>query len=923
MFIPSGKILVVAALVIGALLSTNPSPRGNCTTANCPLSPTAANLNNAASCGLCLDQYVRDPHESFSGNRSFSAFGPAQSKPTDIAAAGAGPAGAGPEGAWPNVARPAVARTTGWDPLASVPALPVSTAPLAMPLSSPRLNLILPTGVQRGQTHELEFFGERLGDAQEVFFYASGFSVSQIEKVDDNRIKATVAIAAEVPLGEHIAQVRTATGISDYRSIWVNHLPSIVEVEPNTDFSAAQVIPLNHVVAGTIENEDIDFFAVDCTAGQRLSVEMVAMRLGNVLFDPYVAIMDINRFELAVSDDSAYAAQDGICSVKIPADGRYIIAVRESSFGGNGNCRYQLQVGTFPRSTAIFPAGAQVGQSVNIKFLGDALGVFEKELSLPDTIDAPFRVVPEDAGGMAPSGHVFRLSADPNAYESEPNNGFDAASTVAFPSALNGIIETDGDEDFYKFTATKGQVFDVEVFSRRVRSGLDPVMNIWKADRAHLAGNDDSRGPDAHMRWEVPEDGDYFLRIRDHLGRGRSDFVYRVEFQPVVASLNFEIPRVEQYGQDRQTIVIPRGGRFATQFIGNRINFGGEVILDPSGLPPGITLHAQPMSANLNLMPVVFEAAADAEIGGQLIEFKGRPVDENLKIEGHFQNSADFVLGEPNNAKYITGDVNKLAIAVVEKLPFSIEIQQPQSPLVLGGTKDIKIKVVRDEGFTGQIHVEFPFRSPGIGTRGNIQIKPEESEGLYPLNAAGNSQVGKWPIYAIAMSDVGGPAWSSSQLAELEVAAPFVTMEIPRVGCEQGQSVLVACKINQVTAFEGEATAQLFGLPPHSEAEIKTFNRESAEVVFEIKTKAETNAGKHRGVFCQVTVPVNGEPVVSRAGEFEFQVDVPLPKEEPKTEAMPEAVPEAATPPPAAEVAKPLSRLEKLRLEAQKQSGDQ
>ena len=36
--------------------------------------------------------------------------------------------------------------------------------------SSPRLNLILPRGVQRGQTHTLEFYGERLGDAQEIFF---------------------------------------------------------------------------------------------------------------------------------------------------------------------------------------------------------------------------------------------------------------------------------------------------------------------------------------------------------------------------------------------------------------------------------------------------------------------------------------------------------------------------------------------------------------------------------------------------------------------------------------------------------------------------------------------------------------------------------------------------------------------------------
>ena len=33
-------------------------------------------------------------------------------------------------------------------------------------------------------------------------------------------------------------------------------------------------------------------------------------------------------------------------------------------------------------------------------------------------------------------------------------------------------------------------------------------------------GNDDSRGPDSFFRVTIPADGDYILRITDHLGRG-------------------------------------------------------------------------------------------------------------------------------------------------------------------------------------------------------------------------------------------------------------------------------------------------------------------------------------------------------------------------------------------------------------------
>lgn len=785
--------------------------------------------------------------------------------------------------------------------------------------SSPRLNLILPRGVQRGQTHTFEFFGERLGDAQEIFFYSPGFKVDSIEMVDANRIKAVVQVAADVPVGRHIAQVRTATGVSDYRPFWVNHLSVVAEVEPNNDLASAQAVAMNVTVDGVVNNEDVDYYAVQCQEGQRLSVEIVAMRLGSYLFDPYIAIMDANRFELAVSDDSALGGQDGICSVQVPSAGTYYVMVRESSFGGNGECRYQVHVGDFPRPTAVYPAGGQLGQSLSVQYLGDALGPFTNEVALPAAKSDDFSVHPSDAKGMSPSGIKFRLSEFPNSLDSEPNNAAAAATVVEFPSAINGVIAENGDQDYFRFSAKQGQVWDIEVYGRRIRSGLDPVVHLLKGDGSYLVGNDDSRGPDPYLRWTVPEDGEYIVWVHDHLNRGRSDFVYRVEFQSVAAALNVEIPRVEQYGQYRQAIVVPRGGRFGSLILANRINFGGEVVLESDQLPAGVQLHSQAMSANLNQMPVVFEAAEDAPLGGQLISLSARHADPNQAIRGTFKNSADFVLGEPNQSKYITGEVDKVAIAVVEKLPFRIEIEQPTAPLVLDGTKDLKIKVHRDPGFTGNIHVEFPFRSPGVGTRGNIQIPPDQTEGLYPLNAAGNSQVGTWPIYAIGMSDVGGPAWSSSQLATLEIAAQYVTMEVARAGCEQGETVLVPCKVNQLNAFEGEGRVQLLGLPPNCEAEPLTFTSATQELVFRIKTTAETTAGKHRGVFCQVTIPVRGESVISSTGGFELQVDVPIPKEEPKVETP------AATPPPAAEAAppappveKPLSRLEKLRLENKK-----
>ena len=69
------------------------------------------------------------------------------------------------------------------------------------------------------------------------------------------------------------------------------------------------------------------------------------------------------------------------------------------------------------------------------------------------------------------------------------------------PLALNGRLEKPGDVDFFKVSAKKGQVWEVECYARRIGSPVDPVVNIYKADKASLVGNDDARGQDSYVRW--------------------------------------------------------------------------------------------------------------------------------------------------------------------------------------------------------------------------------------------------------------------------------------------------------------------------------------------------------------------------------------------------------------------------------------
>ncbi|MGH7128013.1 MAG: PPC domain-containing protein, partial [Planctomycetaceae bacterium] len=318
-------------------------------------------------------------------------------------------------------------------------------------------------------------------------------------------------------------------------------------------------------------------------------------------------------------------------------------------------------------------------------------------------------------------------------------------------------------------------------------------------------------------------------------------------------------------------------------------------------------------------MPVVFEAAADAPIAGKLVAFTARHSDPNVKISGRFENTADLVRYR-NNQILWKKDVERLAMAVIDEVPFKLEIVQPKVPIVRDGAMQLKIVAHKKEGWDEQINVQFPFRPPGIGAASSVNMPKGQNEVLYPLNANGGAAIGKWPVYVIGSANVNGAAWAASQLAELEIADRYVQFEITRTAVEQGQSTQLFCKITHNRPFEGAAKVQLLGLPNKVAAPELEFTKDTAELVFNVTTDPASPAGRHKNVFAQVTIMENGEPIVHRnVGSTELRIDKPLPvAAKPAEQPKPEPTAKAEEPKKPAE--KPLTRLEQLRLEAKKRA---
>jgi hypothetical protein len=790
--------------------------------------------------------------------------------------------------------------------------LPVSTAFAA----SPSLGAIRPVGGQRGTEMEVTLSGARLGDAQELIYYQPGITTLGFKKVDDNNVRAKIKIAPDCALGLHDLRLRTTTGISELRTFSVGALKEINEAEPNNDFKAPQVIPNNVTVTGIADNEDVDYYVIEAKKGDRISAEVEGLRLGISEFDPYVAILNAKRFELGSSDDAALVWRDGFTSVIAPEDGKYIIQVRESAYAGNGACIYRLHVGNFPRATALVPAGGKPGETLSVRWIGDPSGEATATIKLPPTFEKEFGLQRQDAKGLSPYPNSFRITNLNNVIETEPNDDQAHATPFTAPMALNGVIGKPGDVDQFVFKATKGQVFDIHCYARRIRSPLDPIMYLAKKGAGAMLGADDAFGPDSYFRFQAPEDAEYVIWLVDHLGKGGPDYAYRIEVTAVQAKVVMTTNAEQiQLGTPVVAVAVPKGNRQAILIYGNRADFGGDLNLIAKGLPAGVSVEAPTMVASQGVVPVVFSAKADAPLSGTLADVVGKPVDPKVDLPSEFVQESVLVNGQ-NQVNVWSRKVDKLAVTVNEECPYTIEIVEPKVPLVRSGSMGLKVRANRKPGFKAAISVYLPWNPPGVGSGGGIAIPEGQNEAVIPMNADGGAELRTWKIVVQGASGVAsGPIMVSSQLANLTIAAPYVGLAYQAASVDQGKEVDMAIKVAKATDFPGDASVTLIGLPNKVTTDVKKITKDTTDLVFHIKTDKVSPAGNHASLFCQVVITQNGEPIVHNIGTGTLRIDVPLP---PKPSApAPAAAPVkvAAAPKPAAPAAKPLTRLEKLRLD--------
>ena len=769
-----------------------------------------------------------------------------------------------------------------------------------------------PRGMQRGTTQTVVITGSRLSDSRQIIVDREGINVKSVKPVSASKVEVEFEVPADASPGLYPIRLVSETGLSNVMMFSVGVLPNVEEKEPNSEFATPQVIEKNVTVEGAVAREDEDYYVVELKEGEVLTAELEGVRIkkgrSNPFFDPYVAILNSERFEMATSDDAPLLQQDCLCSMRAPADGKYLIVVRDSSFGGN-NDRYRLHVGSFPRPIAVVPAGGPPGALIDMTFVSATGDAWIEKVQLPSQPQDAYPLVVSNDQGSSPSPNFIRVQDMPNVVEQEPNNSFKESTVGALPGAFCGFVGEPGDTDFFSFEAKKDQTVSIQLFARKIlRSELDGVINVYNAAGSRVGGNDDSGGPDSRLDYKIPADGVYHVSVNDHLRNGGPGYAYRLEVKLVEPDLVLTLPDRQRYVATQ--INVPQGNNAAVMINATRQRVGGAIDISGLNLPEGVTVTPIQMPANRTTVPLLLSATPEAKLDGRLVNFVGKIADN--PTVGRYTQRHQLLIGQNNSVVY-DYNADRAAVSVIKASPCIFEIVQPQVPIVRNGSMELVVKVERGD-FEGDIPIRMLYNPPGIGSAGSVTIPKDKSEAKISLTANSSAAIGDWPL--IVYGVVGGIEIATMP-ATLTIEDRLFAFEFPKTSTELNAEADVLVDVEVLRDFAGSCELELVGLPAgvvceKSKVEVK---KDTEQVSFAVKVGEKARVGQHKTLVVRATVSQDKGIIKQTQGTGTLQVDkpIPAPVTKPKAEPAKPATKPAAKP-PAPVKKKPLSRLEQLRL---------
>ena len=632
----------------------------------------------------------------------------------------------------------------------------VIPAMLFADLPSPQLHRITPIGINAPGEVEVSILGADLEGADALLFDHPGLKAAFVK---DKVFKLTVA--ADVPAGTYDVRAVGRFGVTNPRLLSITHgLQDVTEVEPNNAADKAQSITINSAVNGQSDGNNQDLYRLPLKQGQRVLMDVQSARLDTEM-DPTLVLFGPNGQQLASNSD--YYGRDPLIDFQAPADGDYLIEVRDLTY--RGGYPYRLVVSIQPHIENVFPRAVQAGQTVELTVLGQNLGAGSQpspwklgDLSLemrklPITgstnilptgayrflehasqhsvlpTAATCTLIGEQIAPLNANPQILLVTDSPTSVEAEPNDTKEQAQALTLPTILSARFDRERDVDWYTFeTDEKGGAYGFDVYCERIAGRADPYLAVTD-EKGNMAGSLDDFGHriasfDGHLRdpsgsINLAPKTRYRVMVKDAYGRGGARYQYVLSIrkpQPdfFVASM--------QPGNNMAGTTIWQGGTEQLDIVVHaKDGFTDSIQVTAEGLPPG--LHAAPLTITSNQRGTLVLWADDnaAPWTGPVKLFATAKVGETtLRREVRAFCRVYNQVGSRETRDHV--------FAVRERAPFKLSVEPERITVEAGQKADVKLRLVRHwSDFKNAVNFQ-PLNFPGQFQLGNGTIAADQTE---------------------------------------------------------------------------------------------------------------------------------------------------------------------------------------------------
>ncbi|MBI1313187.1 hypothetical protein GC176_17995 [bacterium] len=624
-----------------------------------------------------------------------------------------------------------------------------SAATVATAQAPPTISTTQPQAVAPGGSTKVVLRGGSLTDASQVWtsFAATTSLAADVPNNGKDAGSSTwqFDVPAEVPVGVHGIRIAGPGGVSGLKLLLVDDLPSVASVGNNTTPEAAQDLTLPVAVDGTVASLSYQFFRFDAKAGEAVSIEVVARRLGSAL-DPFIRLLNPQGREVEWSDDEPGLRGDARLHHTFEAGGKYTLELRDIRYQGGGGHFYRLRIGDFPIVSVPYPLGAARGKESAVTFVGpDAVAVAPALVTLAaDELEEAVDVGAKIINGRSSALALLHVAQAEATAEVEPNDSKEQATAAPLGHTLSGRIDQPGDADFFKVAATKGQKFTFRAITRRVGAPTSVFVRILNADGGQLTAKEDFGVGDASFDYAFPADGEFFVAVEELHRRGGGQFGYLIETESASAGFDLSV--------SDNTINIGAGSTSAVTVNVERRGYNGEIQVVAEGLPDGIV--SQPTVVGPGMKSVVLTlTSTTATPQSQVIPIRvvGRAkigeqdVVATASTEDAMKAGFNALPWAPQNL------TRKIAVGIGPQPQIRVRPEIPSVTLVKGQSATVKLLSERVDGFNEVITLAVTPEANKGGLPGNVtaEVKPipkDQNSIEITLKATDKAPVGTFTV---------------------------------------------------------------------------------------------------------------------------------------------------------------------------------